>query len=723
MTVYFVRTSGNDTTGTGATGAPWLTIDKALSIAGAGDTIKVGDGTYAESSAGAGFLLISKNLGSTLSIEGENGAASAVIITGTSGSNNTLLNGTTANVTFKYLTFGLRAGSSYAFRVNAAASNLAFDTCVFDPQSSTAAKGGVYCVASSTWSWTASSFTNCTVRTTTFSNVYNGIYLVKTGAGAISGITWDGGPISGVNGVRLQATINIAFSNCTITGSAYATVETNTTNTTYTNVTRVDAAPSSAAPTNALYYVTKAGDDTTGDGSLDLPWLTIAKALTVAGNGDTVLVGDGTYTENSGSGYLNISKNLSTTLTIQAAGGPSGAVVITGTSSTHNMLISATTAKVTFRYINFLARAGSLYPVRASQAITNILFDYCTFTSAVGGTAGFYVLASSTWNVSALSFTHCTWVNPASGSSVIGLYLRCTSTGTISGVSLANCTVVGQADGVYLDTITSVTISDTTITGDAIGYQALSVPTQTLTNVTITGGTSYAVTVNGTSAFSWDGGTAENTGAANCVMFGIDGASGGLSTVAMVKNLTIRHSTSVVGHALIFGNGCTTGCLAEYITVPQVYDFAVVIKENTGVEVRYSTLRASGAAGDAAVYCKAAVSANVHHNILIAPGGGACAQVLYNSVSGNKSSACVITDNRLIAYGSGICMNWGDSTQDAGGGTCDRNIYDVRGTGSLGTFAGTAATTLTAVRAAWAAYGDGSNDSHSRPKRRRVSIW
>ncbi len=43
---YYISPSGNDSTGTGATGTPWLTLSKALSTMAGGDTLICKDGTY-----------------------------------------------------------------------------------------------------------------------------------------------------------------------------------------------------------------------------------------------------------------------------------------------------------------------------------------------------------------------------------------------------------------------------------------------------------------------------------------------------------------------------------------------------------------------------------------------------------------------------------------------------------------------------------------------------
>ncbi len=46
MASYYIATTGNDSTGTGTSGNPWLTISKAFSSSAVNDTINVAAGTY-----------------------------------------------------------------------------------------------------------------------------------------------------------------------------------------------------------------------------------------------------------------------------------------------------------------------------------------------------------------------------------------------------------------------------------------------------------------------------------------------------------------------------------------------------------------------------------------------------------------------------------------------------------------------------------------------------
>ena len=56
-----------------------------------------------------------------------------------------------------------------------------------------------------------------------------------------------------------------------------------------------------------IYYVATTGNDTTGDGSVGNPWLTLTKAETAGADGDTVNVGAGIFEEAT---YLTIAKQI-----------------------------------------------------------------------------------------------------------------------------------------------------------------------------------------------------------------------------------------------------------------------------------------------------------------------------------------------------------------------------------------------------------------------------
>jgi len=83
MATIYVRTTGNDTTGTGSTGAPYLTLGKALSVAAAGDLILMGTGTYSEDN-GSGYLTLNGlTFGSTyVTVTTETGEQDVIITSG-----------------------------------------------------------------------------------------------------------------------------------------------------------------------------------------------------------------------------------------------------------------------------------------------------------------------------------------------------------------------------------------------------------------------------------------------------------------------------------------------------------------------------------------------------------------------------------------------------------------------------------------------------------------
>jgi hypothetical protein len=191
----------------------------------------------------------------------------------------------------------------------------------------------------------------------------------------------------------------------------------------------------------------------------------------------------------------------------------------------------------------------------------------------------------------------------------------------------------------------------------------------------------------------------------------MDAATGGVLTTAYILNVTATHPTGLIGHAVILGNGCSN-CIVDGLHVSQCYDYALVIKQHTGTEVKNCVL-VSGIG--AALYTKAAISANCHNNNLTGANGYAF-QLLYDPVGGNKCQNVQLQNNQLSASGTGALLNWGtDAQDDNGGGVCDYNFYHDGGSGHFGNVRGSRGiTSLAGLQAAWAGYTNPTNDSHSQ---------
>lgn len=132
MTTYFVRTSGNDSTGTGATGAPWLTISKALTVMVAGDVLNIGTGTYAENSSSTGRLQFVTAYASTTTFQTETGLQDVTITGASDATINTIFNSGVSNVTCTNLTFAMRVNTNaHAVRLAQTGAGIIFNTCKF----------------------------------------------------------------------------------------------------------------------------------------------------------------------------------------------------------------------------------------------------------------------------------------------------------------------------------------------------------------------------------------------------------------------------------------------------------------------------------------------------------------------------------------------------------------------------------------------------------------
>lgn len=463
----------------------------------------------------------------------------------------------------------------------------------------------------------------------------------------------------------------------------------------------------------ATYYVRTTGNDTTGDGSTGAPWASIKKALatvSIAG-GHTILVGDGTYAENDG-GTLLLKRQFSDWVTIQPENGVLGSVTITTTSGTIGTYVSATSSYYRFKWIAFTTIAGAANVFRINAATNYLDFQACIFTPVNNATAGLFISNSSNWNVSNVSFTDCVFNKPATGASFDGWGLFLNSTGVTSGWVVTNTQIYGNRHGVNLTGADGITFDTSTIAGIAGNGVLLASSPDGLKFLTcaVTGG-ALAYSCNGATNLVITDGTGTSTGTGNVMQFGADAAVGGLATTVNISGVLVNKPTGTTGHGILFGNGCVN-CTCDGVNVPACYDYAIALKEHTGTEVKNCNLAAGAGTDGAAIYCKAAVSANIHNNILSAS-RGYCFQLLKGDTN-NKCQNVTSQFNHMFATGTAKLINWGDSTHDAGGGIEDYNIYSP-GPGKFGIMrADVDVLTLTELQDAWSGYDVSGNDAHSR---------
>jgi hypothetical protein len=161
MPTYYVRITGDDSTGDGSDAKPWRTVSKALSSISGGDIVNVGDGIYQENTAASGYLQLKNVYSSLVIIQAEKGTAGNVIVQGTSGPTYNVRN--TANISnmlWKNIHFTARPGSTIAFAMNAdfAATNMQFQGCSFDADNAAGTYGVLSEGGASTMDYT---FTGC----------------------------------------------------------------------------------------------------------------------------------------------------------------------------------------------------------------------------------------------------------------------------------------------------------------------------------------------------------------------------------------------------------------------------------------------------------------------------------------------------------------------------------------------------------------------------------
>lgn len=124
MATWYIHTSGNDTTGDGSSGNPWLTISKAHTSASSGDTIIVKDSSSSYTLAGQTFT-------KSLTIEGESTSPSLHTLDAASTSIRWNTSGASLTLTINYLTF-TNGFNNQIFYAQGTGMNFLFTDCIFD---------------------------------------------------------------------------------------------------------------------------------------------------------------------------------------------------------------------------------------------------------------------------------------------------------------------------------------------------------------------------------------------------------------------------------------------------------------------------------------------------------------------------------------------------------------------------------------------------------------
>lgn len=185
MATYYVRKTGNDTTGDGSTGTPWLTISKALTTVsiGGGHTVNIGAGTYQETTSGLGYLYFARLFLAEVIFQSESGNAADVIIQSATSTAFTIRVAGSSNITLKNVTITPRttAITSAVKCQDAGSSNLKLDGCII---TAAAANGTIVLASAAITAW---SIIDCTITDTGANNI-----IGIRSSGGFAGMTIDG---------------------------------------------------------------------------------------------------------------------------------------------------------------------------------------------------------------------------------------------------------------------------------------------------------------------------------------------------------------------------------------------------------------------------------------------------------------------------------------------------------------------------------------------------
>lgn len=422
------------------------------------------------------------------------------------------------------------------------------------------------------------------------------------------------------------------------------------------------------------YYVRTPGNggNDGADGSAATPWATLSKALSTVSlaGGHTILMGNGTYQENtSANGYLLVQRAFADWVIVMPENGVFGDVTISGTNHTTYNLRFDNSSYIRLRWLKIVSAvvltAGTNGLLSLTGTFDHYSFENLVMTVTSSNTVteqGFICEIGGTSVRTDITFDSCI-IRQTGGFVIHGLRFDKTAAGaTLSGITVKNCDI------------------------NIVGYALYAYG---VTDLLVDGG-SYIGTTYG-------------------IITGVDGAST-QTTIGIIRN-TYAKASGAGGHALLVGASCSAMQVFNNSVDGSAGDQGLVVKNNNGTILTNNTILGGALNG---LYFKGATNAVATYNTVRSAAGNAM-KVGVESGTGNKCQNINFAHNRLIGTGVAGLLSWGPAADDLGGGICDYNLYSPLGSARLGLVRADASVLNYAeLRAAWVGYGAGKNDLHSR---------
>jgi len=499
-------------------------------------------------------------------------------------------------------------------------------------------------------------------------------------------------------------------------------------------------------------YVSSQGDDTTGDGSYDLPYETLKKGHDESSTGDHIWLADanGVFAEDWGNGAIQWAKqgvflsslynnapctvrgltSSSISFGFANAGDQTGSCftdLIMTTCATNNSRILGTTgstsheiknltlSNVRFEVLHDIS-SSSFYMVQVggSGQHTGWKFQNCTFDSSPRQLSGLYANRDN-WSVrdcnfnimdtgsgstyavrmgascKKMSVTNCRIIAP------YGFLQSTTNTASDCELKIANCQFSTREAAVNISGTPfgdpgtfKFQMDDCKMNSLGIGYAVRG------HNVNFTVTNCIGSSKNPVFGFPSDGTDNSGNKFSNC--------SG------TIKNCSGNVNVDDVGHGMLIGEGGLGVVVTECQFSADLSGYACIVKGRNNI-ISFNNF--SGGKQQC-VYLKGAVDCEVFGNRIYYTestnsAGGALS---FGNEDSQLVSGCVITDN-IFSVTDGKVFDIPNTGSD-NTSLVDYNVYNVLGNGEWGIVDGTTVNSLSEVRSAW---NLADNDENSRERR------